>query len=261
MGHACDGCAAPLVGGARAARRSSTRAPVGSEAAGGLSGRGNVKRVALSRGEWNSTSHACQGGTPREARFVSCGWPPRLAGEPVPRRKYHLGLTSHACLRGTSHKCEVRFLGRSPAGGEGARARVRVTLGLPLMLVREGPHAGARFIWAWSDPPPNGGEADAKAGWPWADPSCLSEGDPARREVRLGFGGLGDLPLEGGEAPKGVSFPWEGPLGYVPPVGGLPQATPWREGVPVATGPRHVAHGAHERRGPRPSYAKAVALA
>ena len=79
-----------------------------------------------------------------------------MAGEPVPRRKYHLGLTSYACLRGTSHKCEVRFLGRSPAGGEGARARVRVTLGLPLMLVREGPHASARFVWAWSDPPPKG---------------------------------------------------------------------------------------------------------
>ena len=55
-----------------------------------------------------------------------------------------------------------------------------------------------------------------------ASRACL-RGTPRMREVRLagvGWGGFSS-PYRG-EAPEGMSFPWEGPLGYVPPVGGLP---------------------------------------
>ena len=42
--------------------------------------------------------------------------------------------------------------------------------------------------------------------------------------VRLVWlGGLGRVTSSRrGGAPEGMSFPWEGPLGYVPPVGGPP---------------------------------------
>ena len=155
-GHACDGCAAPLFRGARAARRSSTRAPVGSEAAGGLSGKErNVKRVALS--EESETQ------------------PPMLVGRDLARR-------------------EVRLCEWLPLSGE-AGARVGIPSWTNLSCVSERDPAHVRGSFMGATPRRAGGQMPGSSDPGLASHAC-QRGTPRVHEVRLaGWVGVGDLPM------------------------------------------------------------------